>query len=177
MKRPWLVPVLILMCSLIASGVLADPTCKKIQAPVGPETMIEEGCSYDGEFYPWCFERGLRGNLRGTWTSYGRGPDSAPLDNGWFLIVPDGLAGNTGWPLFTLWNLAVIQTHKGEIIAQETTVVDIQSFFVDEYGTFSSTMRIIGGTGGYEGATGWLGAVTTIGEGGAIRGLICTPGG
>lgn len=157
--------LLLLLC-LAASSASAGE-CKKIIAGIGASILLEE-CSYDGEDYLWCIDTPVTGNLKGTWHFYSR-----PYDNGFYdLQVPDVL-GIPGWDLWVVWELNVFETKKGDIIAQGNDLLNVDAYF--DYGALSSMSYIIGGTGKYEGATGWLGAVATETEGGVLRGKVCTP--
>jgi hypothetical protein len=164
MKKQVFVGLLVLILCLAASSATAGD-CKKIIAVVGATTFLNE-CSYGGEDYIWCAEMPVTGNLRGTWHFYGR-----PDFNGFDLTVPDVL-GIPGWNLWVVWSISVFETRKGDIITEENEILNHDVYFT--HGALSSMAVVIGGTGKYDGATGWLGAVLTEGEGGVLRGEICT---
>lgn len=75
--------------------------------------------------------------------------------------------------MWATWNLSVFETRKGDIITQANEIVHLDVYFT--YGAISGTALITGGTGDYEGATGWIGWVATEAGGGAVRGVVCTP--
>ena len=118
--------------------------------------------------YVWCIDTPVTGNLRGTWHYL-----SSPEDNFWELTVPDGALGIPSWTLQTVWNLSVFETRKGDIITQDNEILNLDVF--PAFGALSGMAFIIGGTGNYQGATGWLGYVITEADGGELRGEICTP--
>jgi hypothetical protein len=165
MKKQLFVGFMVFALCLAAPSATAGD-CKKIIAQFGPDVFLGE-CSYEGEDYVWCGDFPVTGNLRGTWHSYGR-----PAYNAFDLTVPDVL-GIPGWNLWVVWYLCVFETHKGNIITQENEIINPDTYFT--YGALSGMAFIIGGTGDYEGATGWIGAVGTEAEGGVLRGEICTP--
>jgi hypothetical protein len=162
---------LLFVISSLLAFCLAAPSvtaggCKKIIANAGA-SYFYEGCSYGGEDYLWCLDTPITGNLNGTWRFMSR-----PDWNAFELTVEDVL-GIGSWDLWVVWALGVFETQKGDIITQETDLLNLDAYF--DYGALSSMSYIIGGTGDYEGATGWLGAVVTETEGGVLRGEICTP--
>ena len=150
----------------LAASIATAGDCKKIIAKVGEATYLDE-CSYGEQEYVWCIDTPVTGNLRGTWHYHGR-----PDVNYFNLDVPDVL-GIGGWNLWLVWSLSVFETHKGDIITQENEIFNPTIY--DNYGAICGMFYIIGGTGDYEGATGWLGFVATEAEGGVLMGEICTP--
>ena len=168
MKRQLFVGFLVFALCLAASSATAGD-CKKIIAKVGAATYLD-ACSYDGEVYIWCIETPVTGNLRGTWRFYSR-----PAFNAFDLTVPDVL-GIPGWNLWVAWSLSVFETRKGDIITQDNAILNLDVYFNPDWGgPLSGMTSIIGGTGDYEGATGWLGYVIVEAEGGVLRGVVCTP--
>jgi hypothetical protein len=160
------------LCLLASSATAGD--CKKIIAGVGVGSMVsspgdQHSCSYEGTDYIWCFEFPVTGNLRGTWYFYGY-----PAANGFFdpTVLDDDL-GIPGWDLWVIYSLSVFETHKGDIVTQESEILSLDAYFT--HGAFSSTASIIGGTDDYEEASGWLGFVGTEADGGVLRGMICIP--
>lgn len=167
MKKNVIVGCVALALCLVTSMAFAGD-CKKIIANAGPSIYLEPyACSYDGVNYIWCIDTPLTGNLRGTWHLM-----SAPDWNIWELTVPEVL-GIPGWDLWVGWSLMVIETHRGDIIAAENEVINLDAY--NTYGALSGTASIVGGTGDFEGATGWFGIVVTEAEGGVMRGMVCTP--
>jgi len=165
MKKQLFVWSFLLALCLVASSATAGE-CKKIIANFGASSFYE-GCSYDGEDYLWCLDTPVKGNLLGTWHFM-----SKPDWNAFELTVPDVL-GIGSWDLWVVWALGVFETKKGDIITQETDTINLDAYF--DYGALTAMTYIIGGTGKYEGATGWLGLVGTETEGGVLRGEVCTP--
>jgi hypothetical protein len=165
MKREFLTAVLVIAVCLAAPSVSADD-CRKIIANAGVAVFPDE-CSYNGVDYAWCIDTPMTGNLKGTWHILAN-----PDWNAWELTVPDGIPGIPVWDLWATWNLSVFETKKGDIVTQANEIVVLDSYFT--YGALSGTALIIGGTGVYDGATGWIGWVVTEADGGAVRGEICT---
>jgi len=164
MKR--VVTIFLLLALSLAASSVAAGECKKIIAGAGP-SIYYEGCSYDGEEYLWCIDTPITGNLRGTLRFMSRPDWNA------FELTVDDVLGIGSWDLWVVWALGVFETHKGDIISQETDTLNLDVYLT--YGALSTMHYIIGGTGDYEGATGWIGSVLTETEGGVIRGEVCTP--
>ena len=166
MKKQLFVWSFLLALCLAASSATAGE-CKKIIAGVGASNYYVD-CSYNGEDYFHCIDTPVTGNLKGTWRWYSNPEDPNFVE----LTVPDVL-GIGSWDLWVVWSLSVIETHKGDIRSQGADLLNVDAYFT--YGALSNTSYIIGGTGKYEGATGWLGVVATETEGGVLRGEVCTP--
>lgn len=163
LKSKWLLVIVLCLTTSIANAT----DCKKIIAKVGPAAYLSD-CSYNDVDYVWCIDSPLKGNLLGTW-HYLSSPDWNAFD----LTVPDGALGIPGWDLWVVWSLMVVETNKGDIIAAENEILNLDAF--DNFGAISGMAFIVGGTGNYEGATGWMGFVGTETEGGVLRGEVCTP--
>lgn len=161
-------PTLILLVLLCFTAFAADAgDCKDIIANVGPATYLDT-CSYDGIDYVWCIDTPLSGNLLGTWHYL-----SSPEFNVFELTVPDDALGIAGWDLWVVWSLMVVETKKGDIIAAENEILNLDTW--GAYGAISGMARVVGGTDDYEGASGWIGFVITETNGGEVRGVVCTP--
>jgi len=93
----------------------------------------------------------------------------------WFnqVYVPEPLPDYPG--MWSGWSLAVMKTNRGELWAQEAFVFHFDALTSDFGFPFSSTMSITGGTGAYEGATGWIGVIAND-FGGIMRGQVCVSG-
>ena len=168
MRKQWFVWFLLLALCLASSNATAGG-CKKITGSVGA-SYYYVGCSYDGMEYLHCLDTPVKGQLKGTWRFLSN-PDWNVVE----LTVPgdpDDL-GIGSWDLWVVWALGVFETKKGDIITQETDMLNLDIYM--DYGALSTMSHIIGGTGKYEGATGWLGGVITETEGGVLRGEVCTP--
>lgn len=169
MKKQLFVGFLVFTLCLAVSSAIAGE-CKKINAKIGPATYLDEfdECSYDGVDYLWCIDTQVTGNLRGTWHFL-----SKPADNFFDLTVTEDL-GIPGWGLWVVWGVSVFETRKGDIITQDNAILNFNVYFTP-FGGLSGMTAIVGGTGKYEGATGWLGYVITEAEGGVLNGVVCTP--
>ena len=165
MKKKVFVAFLVLAVCLTVSNATAED-CKKIIAKVGPVEYLD-ACSYNGMDYIWCIDSRVKGNLLGTWHIFAN-----PDFNAWELTVPDVL-GIPGWDLWATWNLSVFETKHGDVVTAANEIAHLDVYFT--YGAISGTALVVGGTGDYEGATGWVGWVITEAGGGELRGEICTP--
>ena len=167
MRRNTLVMLAVVVLFGVASSATAQD-CRPVFARVGVATYLDGPCYYNGEEYVFCVDTPLKGMLRGTWHFL-----SKPAWNIFELEVPDGTLGIPGWDLWVGWSLSVIETHQGDIIMQENEILNLDAYF--NYGAISGMANIIGGTGRYEGATGWIGVVFTESQGGVLRGMVCSP--
>jgi hypothetical protein len=160
-----MVPVLLVVA---ASAAMAEPQCQPINVRVGQATSLGT-CVFDGTEYGVCVDTPLKGTLNGIWHFYG--------DGGFVTAFPDPPFSS----LFAGWGLDAIETNRGAIYAQDNYIWNLSVFGLE--GTKAaipavSLSVITGGTGHYEGATGWFAAIYDDGGGGwrgFIRGEICTP--
>lgn len=165
MQRKFLLPgLLVAFLCLAASAALADH-CKPVHVRLGEMTFREPGCIHNGEAYVWCADRPTMGTLKGTYYFYSR-----PELNGWDLEVEPGVLSDTDtWWLGVSHVLAVFDTNKGKVFAQECEI-----WHWGEEEGYGAHVSITGGTGKYENATGWMAFAGTL-KGGIIIGEICTP--
>ena len=166
MKMRIFVAFLIVVVCLTASQATAGD-CKKVIANIGLSDYVGP-CTYNGVEYTWCIDTTVTGNLKGTWHVFGN-PDA----NYYELMVPEGSPGIPSWGFLVTWNVSVFETKKGNVFAQADEIIILDVF--DAFGAFSGTALVTGGTGDYEGASGWLGWVASEADGGVLQGMICTP--
>jgi len=169
MQRTLISHALLIVVLCLVAGAAFGGECKKIQARYSIDEIFFE-CTYDSFAYQYCVDAQVQGNLRGIWHVYG-----APAFNGWpTLTVPNDALGIPGWDAGGFWNLSVIETKHGELFMRGNDWVNWGAY--SAYGAYSSTFFVIGGTGKFEGATGWLGGggdeVTLKG---VFFGEVCTP--
>jgi len=112
------------------------------------------------------------GTLNGTWLYY------FPLEN-CELILPatkDGALWREGKELWACWGLGVYRTRRGTIFTEAAEQTHSDSFSWPSGVAFTDLGWVIGGSGQYAGATGWIGL---FGDGESVTGggEICTPKG
>jgi len=163
MKRHFLYFIIVLMLSLVAATAMADK-CKPVHARLGEMVFYDPGCMLDGWTYYWCAERPVLGTLNGTYRFY-----SAPAFNGWDLVVPPDTIGTTGWSIGVSHVISVLETEKGTLLTQEAQV-----WHGGELEGWGSHFSITGGTGHYDGATGWMASAGSW-DSMALVGELCTP--
>jgi hypothetical protein len=134
--------------------VVAGEKCKRVNIvhqEIGP--FIADPAECNG--YDFCGSAEVDGTPNGTYTYFGNWADSAP-------VGPDALG---------FWNDAVLETAHGDLMIEERGIVHL--------GTsdgFAIHSRIVGGTGKYEGATGWMASFGNLeGDFARIAGEICPP--
>jgi hypothetical protein len=158
------------ICLGFAQIASASEQCRQINAKADfPNPLGEtEGCTFGGQDFDLCITGNVRGTIKGEWVAY--------FLNEWFIIIepPDFPV-----PEETLANynreFQVFTTDKGEIYGDAQYVFDIRIF--DVGGGFVDPIIVTGGTGWYEGATGWIAAVFTDGalSKAKLHGEICGP--
>ena len=162
MKRHLVYYISVLMLSLVAATAMAEQ-CKPVQARLGEMVFHDPGCMLDGVTYYWCAERPTLGTLNGTYRFY-----SAPAFNGWDLEVPDEAMG-TSWWIGVSYAISVLETQRGTLFTQEAQV-----WHWGEVEGWASHFSITGGTGHYDGATGWMASAGSW-DSMALVGELCTP--
>ena len=145
-----------------------DVHCKKIRG-YAEVVDLQFPCQEDPEFWA-CYIQKVRGTLKGTWVSY--------QQEGWFDmdLGAAGLPVPPGSPV--TWygrEFEVFSTKKGTVYGDMQTAFDVRVFESDGGGALPTI--VTGGTGIYEGATGWIVPVYTDGtlEKFTIQGQICGP--
>ena len=162
MSRRSVVLVIIVLCFSVSSFVWGE-TCKQVFANLGEPGPI----LFDPDCNGWenCRSTDVMGTLNGVITDYSNISELIWLDD---TVV--GL------------NEAVIETSHGKIYLDVRAII---YWGAPDGG--AANANVTGGTGRYEGATGWLAYVTWAGSedracwlscedgGGLIRGEICLP--
>ena len=162
MKKQIVCAVSVLMLSMVATAAMAEQ-CKAVYAQLGEMVFYDPGCMLDGVTFDWCAERPTLGTLNGTYRFY-----SAPELNGWDLEVPPDAIG-ASWSIGVSYAISVFETQTGTLFTQETEV-----WHWGEVEGWGAHFSITGGTGHYDGATGWLAAAGSW-DSMVLVGEICTP--
>jgi hypothetical protein len=149
---------------LLPSAAAFGGECKPVHARIGPATYLDP-CEYSGIEFFYCIDTPLRGTFRGTWHYY------AEEDNG---VLPE--PGDPYSPFIAGWALGLIETNKGEVFLQDNYLWNLNAISADHV-PFVSAINITGGSGKYEGASGWLGVIADDSGNwrGFMKGVICTP--
>ena len=131
-------------------------------------------CTYDGTYYQYCIDAPVKGTINGIW----------------HYLAPPGGNSVTAFPdppyssLQAGWALDVMETNRGDIYAQENWMFNLSVFDADVFSPNAKALSpavtisvITGGTGQYEGASGWIGMIfDDSGQWrGFMKGEICTP--
>ena len=145
-----------------------DVKCKKIRGDA-EVVDLQNPCLENTDFWA-CYVQKVRGTLKGKWVSY--------QQQGWFDmdLREAGLPVPPGSPV--TWygrEFEVFSTKKGTVYGDMQTAFDVRVF--DSDGGAALPTIVTGGTGIYEGATGWIVPVNTDGtlEKFTILGRICGP--
>jgi hypothetical protein len=154
-KEPGIIFIVVCVVLCLSAGtVLAGETCKRVNIAHGglPVYFFDpEDCNgYDG-----CGSWEVHGTPNGTYTTY------------WFNADAVTVGGDTVAGLQD----AILETTHGDLQIRESVIVD--------WGApdgFAVHAKIVGGTGKYEGATGWMVSHGNL-EGDFLRygGEICWP--
>ncbi len=146
-----------LVLSLFAGVATSGQDCRKVTATFKFHSefwMDPEIC--DG--YDFCQYSEIRGTLKGRWWVFGNWEDV------------EEVAGGTA-AAFNI--VSIIETNRGTLYTESRELVN----YLAADG-FVAHEAVTGGTGKYEGATGWLAAWLSFDPaGGNIGGQICTPDG
>lgn len=152
-----------------AQTALADHNCKKVHGRADFSNPLgEPNCIVGNEAFDFCFSGQVRGSLRGSWTAYGFGDWFVPLNAPDFPVPDETLSNyNREFNVFT--------TRRGTLFGDSQYVFDTRIF--DVGGGFVSPIIIEGGTGIYQGATGWIAGVFTDAEISTAKlvGEVCGP--
>lgn len=155
------------------AGDKAD-RCQKVLFHVGAQPFYEK-CPhpYKGPAMPTeelgCYISPMVGTLNGTWIYY------FPTENCEFILPADkpGAVWRADKELWACWGLGVYKTRRGTIFTEAAEQAHSDTFSWSSI-AFTDFGWVIGGTGQYAGATGWIGLFGD-GEGGTGGGEICTP--
>jgi len=174
MQRTLISHALLVVVLCLVAGAAVAGECKPVHVRIGPSTYLDP-CEYAGIDFLYCIDAPLRGTFRGTWHYYGE------WDNGVFWPELDA----AGDPIFDPapysgfvagWALGVIETRRGEVYLQDNYLWNFNAISADHV-PFVSAINIKGGSGKYEGASGWLGVIADDSGDwrGFMKGVICTP--
>jgi hypothetical protein len=145
---------------------------------VGGQVSYDPGeCPYpyDGDAAPTadlgCYVAFVVGSINGTWIYYW------PAPNNCVFISSDGadMAGS-GWrsgkELWACWALSVFRTRRGDLFAEAGEMTHSDAFSMASL-PYIDLEILTGGTGQYEGATGWIGGGADLDNGGVFIGQLC----
>jgi hypothetical protein len=154
---------------LLATTSAFGDKCQDIRGSAKVVDLQVDPCQENDEFYA-CYIQKVSGTLKGKWVSYQQ-PDWFDKDlRVYGLPVPEGSE--------VTWygrEFEVFTTKKGEVYGDAQTAFDTRIFDSDGGGALPTI--VTGGSGIYEGATGWIVPVYTDGEldNFTILGRICVP--
>jgi len=146
------ISVFVVLC-LFANTIALGQTCKRINAKAAKPGSVLYAPDCNG--YDTCGSAEVKGTPNGIYTYY------ANWDS--FLVSVDDTT-------LVFIDDVVIETNHGEIFVEERGVVHLGA--PDGYVIHAN---ITGGTGRYEGATGWWGNVTSYTGKSTMSGEICLP--
>lgn len=166
---------LVAALSLAATVGVAGEKCQKVVIHVG---AVESGqCPpYDGPFPvpsdvpEGCIVMPVVGTLNGTWILYYWYSDQNPEYN---MLVAKPPIWGSGNDVVVFYQLGVWKTKRGTIYS-ETSEVSHGSAIWQQPQPYAHFDHIIGGTGRFEGATGWISGAGDN-DGALFGGRICTP--
>jgi hypothetical protein len=158
MRRTLFLTSLLMGLVCLTASPLAAEDCRPINVRIAGPGVFIGPCSALGMDFDFCLDIPLRGTLNGTWHYYnvdGNGLD-IPVD--------------PPYPSSSVfWALGAIETNRGDLYLEDITTI--------HWGVPNAVVAILnitGGTGKYDGATGWFGAIDD-GEHGWVQGEVCTP--
>ncbi len=142
-------------------GSDAAVSCKPVHGFIGSFNSLES-CVHEGHFYEWCADFPVWGTLNGTLWYYTQPEMNREFD------VPEGMLAES-WSFVVASAVVVYHTKKGKIFAQDNALWHSAALGPE----FAEFEQITGGTGQYEGATGWI--AMAGGDVAIMTGEICTP--
>ncbi|MEJ2086348.1 MAG: hypothetical protein P8Y44_11820 [Acidobacteriota bacterium] len=169
MNRRQILCTSVLLATVLVAGIALADECKPVNARLGQSVYSTESCMYMGIEFLYCAQTPVSGNLKGTWHYYGE------EDNG--LFWPEDFSDPSPYSsLLTGWALGVIETKVGSITVQDNFLANLNNLTSDSF-PFVTMLHITGGTGRYDGATGWMGVIADDVRDwrGYMHGEICTP--
>jgi hypothetical protein len=146
------ISVFVVIC-LVFSTVALGKDCKRINARAGK--VGEERYAPDCGGYDVCQSVQLKGTPNGVYTYYANWDTFFPYVDDTTLVFADDV---------------IIETNHGEIFVEERGVIHLNA-----PGGLVIHANITGGTGRYQGATGWWGNVGSS-QRSTLEGEICYPG-
>lgn len=150
-----------LVLSLATSVTIADQNCKSVNAKVTKvyPVLVDPAADPEGvcSGYQLCQFIEIVGTINGEWKAFWN------FDEEVYLAEFDALVFDTE---------DIFKTKKGDIFAKD---IGALNFEAEE--SFTVHIAVTGGTGIYEGATGWMtgSIVFVFAEGGGLTGKICGP--
>jgi hypothetical protein len=160
--------------SLTPASAAAGEKCEKVWIHFGAGAFYDV-CpyAYEGPAAPEgplaCYEAPIVGTLSGTSLYY------VPPDNCEVIFPADkaGAVWREGKELWACWGLGVFKTRHGTIFTEAAEQTHSDTFSMSSV-AFTDFGMVIGGTGRYAGATGWIASFGN-GQGGTGGGEVCTP--
>jgi hypothetical protein len=175
-KRSTVILLLVFGASVGAASLAGAGECQRIHAWTGPMTY-NGSCTHQSVDYAYCITAQLRGTLRGEYRFYGAVDDWVEASAGdpvtnppYSVTIPDiKPPGHLG--ILAGWALEVFHTKGGDLFTHTAFTQPLGG----TPGIYGAASRIVGGTGRYAGATGWLGAIQNETVSTLILGQVCTP--
>ena len=148
----------LLVLSLASSAAISDQTCRNVQSNVTDLSVIFADPDGVCNGYELCQYSEIKGTLNGRWWSF------------WNLDDEEFVADNTA---LVLDIDSVFETNHGDIYTEERGILN---FFAPD--GYAAHIGVTGGTGRYEGATGWMTGtlIFIFEESGMLTGEICWNG-
>ena len=154
--------------------------CNPVQAWTGPMTY-NGACTHQGVDYAFCISAQAQGTLKGEYRFYGAADDwveatpNAPITSPPYSVAISGITPPGHQGVLAGWALEVFHTKHGDLYTHTAFSQTLGLLTANIFGIYSSTSVIVGGTGRYAGASGWLGAIQNETVSTLIRGRVCTP--
>ena len=154
--------------------------CHPVQAWTGPMTY-NGACTHQGVDYAFCISAQAQGTLKGEYRFYGAADDwveatpNAPITSPPYSVA---ITGITPPGTRASWRAGPSRSFTRSTATSTRTRRSRRrwaSLTANIFGIYSSTSVIVGGTGRYAGASGWLGAIQNETVSTLIRGRVCTP--
>jgi len=158
-----------------AASLAGAGECQPIHAWTGPMTY-NGSCTYQGVEYAYCITAQLRGTLRGEYRFYGAVDDwveatpTDPVTSPPYWVTITNIKPPEHKGILAGWALEVFHTKRGDLYTHTAFTAPLGLLGTGIYGAAS---QIVGGTGRYVGATGWIGEIQNEAVSTLIAGQVC----
>jgi hypothetical protein len=175
-KRSALTVLAALVISLGTVSLAVTGECQQVHAWTGPMTY-NGSCTHQSVDYAYCITAQLRGTLRGEYRFYGAVDDwveaspGDPVTNPPYSVTIPAMKPPGHQGILAGWALEVFHTKHGDLYTHTAYTLPLGGTL----GIYGAASRIVGGTGRYAGATGWLGEIQNETVSSLILGQVCTP--
>ena len=172
MTKGFICTVLVVFLACLGAGTAYGESCTQLTLKLQPQSTDLDPTDFDFlaayfgvDPFGWCWSQPVVGTIQGVWAFCGN--DALAIFNPFSVGVGPDLWGNPG----------VVLTKEGDLIYMISYGLSVWNG--DTFVGFGGMTRISGGTGAYEGATGWTAdrskRIPTPTYAARLQGFLCLP--